>query len=103
MGEAPDDKDFVRKYKAYEESGARHDVEEHASTEAELREIIAHLVERRQEIKQAEIDSLESKATRLARQLKETERQKLLAEISCFKDILELQKRLREEDDERGC
>ncbi|MDA2933469.1 hypothetical protein MYX82_03910 [Acidobacteria bacterium AH-259-D05] len=76
-------------------------------TENQLRETIAYLIERREQLKNEQLEKLEGESQKLIEKLKDINRLKLLEEIQCFKDALALQKRLiqkpRSEGPEAGC
>lgn len=95
MHNDPTDEDFIEKYDRYISDAVPFFS---GSTERELREVISHLIRRRQASHQEQIETLEAKARRLAAELKHAEREKLLAEIACFRDILRLHKQLDEDE-----
>jgi hypothetical protein len=68
-----------------------------AKSEAELREMIAFLIEHRSLLKEDALLELEGETHRLLGQLGEVTRSELLAELQCFKDTLALHRRLLDE------
>ncbi len=64
----------------------------------ELHETITFLIAHREQLLDEELERLEEESRHLIDSLGDINRQKLLVEIRCFKEILALQKRLIEED-----
>ncbi len=92
--------EFFKKYEAYENESTEDFIRRYSSTESELRETIAYLIQHREMIRDVELDRLEIESQKLIEKLEEINRQKLLEEIKCFKDILALQKRLIQNNDQ---
>jgi len=84
-----------RIYQAYEKE-ALDEFLDLCMTEDQLKETIAYLIERRQELKDEEIKKLEQESQDLIRRLKQINQKKSIEEIKSFKDILALHKRLLE-------
>lgn len=84
-----EDDDFIRKYERFDREFFD-DAENRRSAESELREVLAYLIERRHEMHDATAQALEAKARRLADELMDAQRQRLLAELLRFRDLLEL-------------
>ena len=57
----------------------------------ELREMIEFLIAHRKQLRDEELERLERESQHLIRSLADINRQKMLAEIRCFKEILALQ------------
>lgn len=68
-----------------------------AESEAELREMISFLIQHREELRDSALRSLGVETEKLLGQLDLLKREELLAELSCFKDCLGLQRRLLHE------
>lgn len=68
----------------------------------ELREAIEFLIHRRELLRDAEIESLESQCELLVDILAEKKNRILLEELDCFREILSLHKRLATEHDQSG-
>ncbi len=69
------------------------------STEKELRETIAYLVEHREALRDADLEKLESESAKLLERLKNIETQKILVESQSFKEILSLHKSFIQKND----
>ena len=82
-----DDKEFYRKYDAYDREA--------------LRETIEYLIEQRQKLRDEEIERLEAKASNLLKKLQYLRTEQIVEEISCFRHVLALQRRLQENDKQR--
>ncbi|MDA2933473.1 hypothetical protein MYX82_03930 [Acidobacteria bacterium AH-259-D05] len=91
--------DFFKKYEAYENETTEDFIRRYSSTENELKETIDYLIQHREMIRDVELDRLEEESEKLIEKLHDIDRQKLLEEIKCFKDILALQKRLLQKND----
>ncbi|MDA2934219.1 hypothetical protein MYX82_07735 [Acidobacteria bacterium AH-259-D05] len=63
-------------------------------TENQLRETVTYLIERREQLKNEQLEKLEAESQKLIEKLKDINGLKLLEELQCFKEILALQKRL---------
>ncbi len=94
------DEDFFKKYGAFENQSAEEFLAKFNSSKAELRELIDHLIQHRQLLRDAEIECLEREAQRLVERLKENKVAILVEEIDCLKDILALQKERSRSNDE---
>ncbi len=92
-------KEFFKKYEAYENESTEDFIRRYSSTESELRETIAYLIQHREMIRDVELERLEGESQKLIEKMEDINRQKLLEEIKCFKDILVLQKRLIQNND----
>lgn len=68
------------------------------STQAELRDIIAFLIDRREAMRDSELATLRIEAEVLIAQLSANKNRMLIAELACFKDILALQQKLIEDN-----
>ncbi len=68
-----------------------------AGSEAELREMIAYLIEHRRRLKETVLQELEERSAALLDKLAQLKREELVAELSCFKDTLALHRRLLHE------
>ncbi len=71
-----------------------------ADTTNDLRDVIAGLMERREEERDTELERLDQHATRLLRDLHDLDRQRLVEELKCFKDVLALHRRLRDHENQ---
>ena len=65
-------------------------------TVEELREVISFLIQQREALRDEELRELEQEARKTIAKLHDIDRKKLLEEITCFKDVLSLHKRLVE-------
>ena len=72
----------------------------HSASDAELRDTIAFLIQRRELLRDCEIEQLEAESEALIEKLADTKRCILLAELECFREVLSLHKRLLSENDE---
>ena len=88
------DKEFFNNYEAHEKDSLDDFIKRYSSTETELRETIAYLIDHRELLRDAELETLKAETENLIEKLKDTKRKELLEEIECFKDILALHKRL---------
>lgn len=67
-------------------------------TAEEVREVLEFLIAQRQHLKEEELCRLEEEAGRLATSLGDVQRRKLRAELECFREVLRLQRRLLEHE-----
>ena len=67
-------------------------------TVGELRETIEFLISHRERLRDEQLARLERESELLIGRIDRLEKQKLLAELDCFREVLSLQKRLIEED-----
>ena len=95
----PTDHDSFTTYEA--SNGTRFDLFYDLTT-AELRDVMAFLIAQREELRDSELKKLEEEAAGLIGKLQEVDRRKLLEELTCFKDVLALQRRALEKDDLSG-
>ena len=93
------DEEFFKKYETYENETTEDFIKRYSSTENELKETIDYLILHREMIRDVELDRLEEESQKLIEKLHDIDREKLLEEIKCFKDILALQKRLIQTND----
>lgn len=94
-----DDNNFIKKYEAHQNESAEDFIRKYAATQAELRDIIAYLIQHREMMRDSELERMKGEAEALIAQLAENKNEMLLEELTCFKDILALQKTLIEEND----
>ena len=94
------DDEFFKKYEAHQNETIEDFIKRYSSTETELREIISYLIHHRELMRDVELERLEAEAQKLTEKLRDNDRNQLLEEISCFKDILALQKKLIQENDQ---
>ena len=66
--------------------------------ETELREAIAHLIRRRELLRDCEIEMLEDQCEKLMERITKAKQRILLEELECFKEVLRLHKRLLKHD-----
>lgn len=92
--------EFIKKYQAYENESTEDFIRRYSSTQAELRDIIAYLIRHREMMRDTELEKFEAEAEELIRKLSENKTDVLLEELSCFKDILALQKKLLEQNEQ---
>ena len=71
-----------------------------ADTTNDLRDVIAGLMERREQERDTELEQLDQHATGLLRDLHDLDRQRLVEELKCFKDVLALHRRLRDHENQ---
>ena len=86
------DDEFINKYEKYEEDAVAAYIDRFARTRREVKDIIAHLIQQRELLHEADIKSLEAEAQKLIERLNAVNLETLLSELECFKDVLELQK-----------
>ncbi|HEV8130296.1 MAG TPA: hypothetical protein VGQ81_03530 [Acidobacteriota bacterium] len=86
--------EFFKKYESYEMEAATEFLARYSRTEAELRESIDFLIRHREMMRDVELSRLEAEAHALLDKFNQVKQHKLLEEISCFKDVLSLQKQL---------
>ncbi len=86
----------MKNYEAYENETTEDFIKRYSSAKDELKETIDYLILHREMIRDVELDRLEEESQKLIEKLHDIDREKLLEEIKCFKDILALQKRLIE-------
>ncbi len=86
--------DFFKKYEAFENMGVSDIIKRYSSTEAELKQTIAFLIDHRYQERDAELEVLDKKAKKLLKRLEAIHIQRMLEEIQCFKDVIKLQKNL---------
>ncbi len=72
------------------------------ATDVELRETISYLIRKRERLRARELRRLEAESAKLLVRLKDNKRCQLIEEISCFKEILGLQRRLLKKRDRHG-
>lgn len=102
MSPAPaEDDEFIRKYEAFERDAVEAFLTNLERTGQELRDGIEYLIRERERLRDAEIAALETASAKLMKQLAGFNQRKLLEELACFRDVLALQRRLLEKDDER--
>ncbi len=94
--------DFLKKYRPHEQESLEDFIKRYSVTETELRETIAYLINHRQLLRDAELEVLQVEAESLVKRLKDTKLKMLVEEIECFKEILDLHKRLLEKNDNPG-
>lgn len=70
------------------------------STQAELRDVIGSLIRRRETMRDRELQHLKGESEALIAKLAANKNHMLLAELTCFKDILALQQKLIEDHGE---
>lgn len=92
--------EFYSKYQSYE-TGNIDEVLGQWVSDNKLGETIAWLIEHREELRDQEIKRLEAEAKKLIEALEEIDRDKLLEELRCFKDVLALQRRVVERSEDR--
>lgn len=68
----------------------------YSRSEQELRATIKYLIRNREQLRDRELKCLEVESDELLKRLHETNRQKILTELGCFKDVLALHRRLIE-------
>ena len=68
-------------------------------TGAELREALTFLIRHREQLRDENLAALDVEAERLHQSLERNDREKLLEELQCFRDVLALHQRLVEEDE----
>ena len=68
------------------------------TTRSELSDIIEYLIEHRQALKEKELRRLEMESEGLLEKLRELDKQKLIEELHCFKEILTFHKVLLEDN-----
>ncbi|MDA2935272.1 hypothetical protein MYX82_13165, partial [Acidobacteria bacterium AH-259-D05] len=85
------DDQIRRIYKSYEKE-AMDEFLDLCMTNNQLKETIAYLIERREQLRDEQLEKLEAESQKLIEKLQDINRLKLLEEIQCFKDILALQK-----------
>ena len=66
--------------------------------QADIRNAITFLIHRRELLRDCEIEVLEHHCDKLIEQIASTKRKMLLEELNCFKEVLQLHKRLVEND-----
>ena len=71
------------------------------SSQADLRSAIAFLIRRRELLRDCEIEVLEHHCDKLIEQIADTKHKILLEELSCFREMIRLHKRLLENDESR--
>ena len=86
--------EFLKTYDAYNDETTDDIIRRYSRTESEFRETIDHLIRRREMLRDAELEKLEAESDRLITALEELDREKLLEELRCFKEVLELHRRL---------
>ena len=86
--------EFWRQLELYERDGL--DAFLRASGE-DVRDAIAYLILHRELLRDDELARLEAESRKLLGRLRENDQRKLIEELTCFKEILALQKRLLEE------
>jgi hypothetical protein len=91
-----------RRSESYDDATIEFFIERYGRTRQEFKETIAYLINNRERIRDAELERLEAETQKLIDKLKDIDREKLLEEIACFKDILILQKRLLRENGKKG-
>ena len=91
--EVLDDERLWKQYEVFESETRDDFISRYSRTEAELRETIDFLIRQRELLRDVEIQRLEAESQKLIEKLRETDSQKLLAEIECFKEILVLHKK----------
>ena len=99
MADETPDEDFLRQYNTHD-SKSTDFIKRHSRTKAELREIIDFLIRHRELVRDIELQKLESESQKLLKRLREIDDQKLASELMCFKDVLALQQRLSEYNDD---
>ena len=92
MGDGDDE--FWRRVEAYGNESTDDFIKRYSRTHDELRETIAYLIRHREMIKDLELKKLHAEAKQLISRLKNIDREQLIEELRCFKDILALQRRL---------
>ncbi len=90
------DEDFIKKYNAHDNESAEDFIKRHSRTRAELRQTIEFLIRHREMVRDVELQKLESQSKQFVERLREIDRQKLVEEMKCFKDVMGLQRRLSE-------
>ena len=93
-GKKPGKVQFSNRHRGCNDEAVEDFLRQYSSTEQELKETIAYLIEHREMIRDRELERLEQESKKLITKLKQLDQQKLVEEIECFKDILALQKRL---------
>ncbi len=66
-----------------------------AGSDSELRDAFSYLIERRELLRDCEIEQLEHSSDELMAQLADLKRKILVEELACFKDVMALYKTLR--------
>ena len=94
-----DNDDFLKKYEARQNETLEDFIKRYSSTDVELKDIIAYLIQHREMMRDVELERLEVESEHLMEQLYDNRTEQLLEEITCFKDILALQKKLMQEND----
>ena len=94
------DDEFIRKYDARESEDIDDYIHRLGTTQTELQDTISFLIRRRELLRDCEIEHLERETEQLVTALADTKRRVLLEELSCFKDVLSLHRRLLEKDDQ---
>lgn len=92
--------DFFQKYQSFEKETVEGIIKRYSSTDSELRQTVASLIDSRYQRRDSELETLEHKAKKLLKQLQGIHIQRMLEELQCFKDILALQKRLFQKNDQ---
>lgn len=94
------DEEFIRRYETFERESLHDFIDKHSRTRSELEETIDYLIRHREMLKDVELQRLEQESQNLMDKMNELDRAKLIEELRCFKEILAMQHRLIEENDE---
>jgi hypothetical protein len=97
-GKGMSDEEFFKLYDAYDRPSAQDVIDKIYGSEDELSEIVEYLIRHRELLKNCNLETLEAEAEELLKKLRENQIKRLLEGIACFKEILELQKRLAPEN-----
>lgn len=90
------DEKFVRRYESFERDAVEAFLLNLDRSGQELRNGIEHLIREREKLRDEEIASLEAASAKVMKELAGFNQRKLLEELTCFRDVLALQRRLLE-------
>ena len=92
------DEDFFKAYERHQNETVGDYIARNSATDAELRDTISFLIHHRELIRDSELEVLEAETNRILEKLDTVKRRRLMEEVGCFKDVLQLHKRLVSED-----
>ena len=95
------DEEFARRRETWERDAVEAFLENLERNWQELREGIEYLIRERERLRDTEIAALETASASLMKELAGLNQCKLLEELACFRDLLALQKRLLQKNEER--
>ena len=91
----PED-EFIKKYEAHNNETTEDFISRYSRTETEFKDTIEYLIRHREMLRDVELEKLEAESDKLIHALHDLDRERLLEELRCFKDIMSLQRRLVE-------